>query len=126
MSYNPWEHVEQLGLSVRHAPSLGPLGLYECGAIWLRPDLSRRTERCVLAHEISHAINGDEPTNDVVLHARREVIADRDAARRLIPMHALEYAAQCSQDIGVWALELDVTGWILKARLKDLETQWLM
>ncbi|WP_286737675.1 ImmA/IrrE family metallo-endopeptidase [Kocuria sp. UBA1838] len=121
--YDPMDHADRLGLTVRHAPSLGTLGLYAHGTIWLRAGLSRRVERCVLAHEISHAIHGDEPTNDPALYARREQRADREAASWPLSKHDLRRCAAVTDDLGAWALELDVTGWILTARLHDLERQ---
>lgn len=121
--YDPWEHAEQLGLLVRYTPSLGTLGLYDRGTIWLLPDLPRRVERCVLAHEIAHAVHGDDATNDRALYARREQRADREAARWLISEDDLRRCAQLTDDMGAWALELDVTGWILTARLQDLEKE---
>lgn len=119
--YDPWQHAAKLGLSVRHVPSLDTLGLYADGEIWLRGGLACRVERCVLAHEIAHALHGHEPTNDPVLYARNELAADRHAARQLIDEDDLRRAAAATSDMGVWALELDVTGWILQARLEDLE-----
>lgn len=121
MTYNPWEHAAQLGLIVRRTPALGTLGLYERGNIWLRDDMTRRVERSVLTHEIAHALHGHEPTKDLVLHARNERVADRAAARRLIDYDDLARCAAITDDLGAWALELDVTGWILEARLRDLE-----
>lgn len=117
--YNPWQHADALGLGVQHVPRLPELGLYEGGTIYLREGLSHRTERCVLAHEVAHAVNGDEPTNDPCLYARREHRADRDAARRLITEADLRDVSAGTDDIGAWALDLHVTGWILEARLKD-------
>lgn len=121
MTYNPWEHAAQLGLIVRRTPALGTLGLYEHGHIWVRDNLTRRVEKSVLTHEIAHALHGHEPTKDPVLHARNEHVADRDAARRLIDVDDLARCAAMSDDLGAWALELDVTGWILTARLHDLK-----
>lgn len=117
--YDPWQHAASLGLVVRHVPHLPNQGTYRTGQIDLRDGLRRRVERCVLAHEIAHAVNGDEPTNDPYLYARRELRADRDAARRLIPDSFLRHVVIGSDDPGQWALELDVTSWILEARLKD-------
>lgn len=119
--YDPFKHAASLGLAVRHVPHLETVGLYTDNHIYLREGLNRRTERCVLAHEISHAVHGDEPTKDPALYARRELRADREAAQWLIPDHALADCAAVTEDIGQWALELDVTGWILEARLKELD-----
>lgn len=119
--YDPWQHAVALGLSVRHVPHMDTLGLYADGEIALRTGMCRRVERCVLAHEIAHALHGHEPTNDPVLYARNERAADRHAARQLIQETDLRRAAAATADMGAWALELDVTGWILQARLEDLE-----
>lgn len=91
--YDPWAHAHELGLTVieaelpdrvngeyRHAQRL----------VVLRPGLSQRAARCALAHEIQHALAGDEPTMSLVLHRKAEVRAARRAAWVLIDPY--EYA----------------------------------
>jgi hypothetical protein len=117
-TYDPWNHAHDLGVNVEWGETHGNLGLWDGHTIRLAPDLNRREERCVLAHEIVHAEFEDEPTSDHFWHARREARCDRLAATRLIcPNRLLELAAT-TEDMGIWALELGVTGWLLEAYLK--------
>lgn len=91
--YDPWSHAHELGLSVIEGP-LPPRthGLYVHAErqVILRPGLSERAARCTLAHEIQHAIAGDEPTWSMHLHRKAEVLASRRAAWMLIDPY--EYA----------------------------------
>lgn len=120
MTYDPWSHADALGIPVRYRPGLAWEGLWHHGTILLRPGLTRRVERSVLAHEIVHAEHDDQPTTDTVTHTRQERRADRIAAERLITPADLRAAQRISDDPGMWCHELDVTGWILTARLGAL------
>lgn len=117
-TYNPWHHVEELNLHVVWGGTNGNLGLWDGHKIHLDETLTAREQTSVLSHEIVHAEFEDEPTLDHVWHARREARCDRIAAERLInPTHLLELAT-ITDDIGIWAIELGVTGWLLEAYLK--------
>lgn len=114
--YDPHTHAAALRLRVDYGdPGPGRNGLYTQGRIILRPGLTRRVERCVLAHEIVHAEYDDRPTPDPVWHAKREHRADRIAAHRLIHPNDLAQASRTTTDPGRLALDLDVTAWILQA-----------
>jgi len=73
--------------------------------------------RCVLAHEIQHYLAGDRRVPSLPWTVRQERRADRAAARRLIDPNALFDLQQSSDDPGVCAYELGVTGDILLAYL---------
>lgn len=120
MAYDPYQHADQLGLTVHYGnPGTGLLGLYihRRRTIILRAGLSARVERCALAHEIVHAEYEDEPTSDGAWSARREARCDRIAAERLIDRETLLSTASAYEDMGEWAAALEVTGWILGAYL---------
>lgn len=118
MRYDPYAHAEGLGVTVVWGdPGPGLVGLYDHGhrRIVLRDGLTRRVERCVLAHEILHHEHGDELTRDPMWAARREERCDRVAASRLIRWEDYLAAAVATDDPGALCLELDVTAWILSA-----------
>lgn len=52
--------------------------------IRLRPGMTARLHRCVLAHELAHCTFGDVPSPSVHLTAKQERRADEWAARQLI------------------------------------------
>lgn len=52
--------------------------------IRLRPGMSARLHRCVLAHELAHCAFGDVPSPSAHLTAKQERRADEWAARQLI------------------------------------------
>lgn len=101
--------------------------------ILLDRGLDRRTARCVLAHELAHALlghTGEPPFKDVEwLAARQEVQADRWAARRLLdPADVWCALAAHPDDRDAAALELDVTPdvlstWLRMAAAEDGERQ---
>jgi Zn-dependent peptidase ImmA (M78 family) len=90
--------------------------------ILLDDRLDRRTARCVLAHELGHALlghTGAPPFGDVGWLARRqEAQADRWAADRLLD-HAdvVAVLAAYPDDVDQAALELDVTTGVLRTWL---------
>ena len=95
----------------------GPKGRYTHAArtISLRHGLLHRELRCTLAHELAHAMAGDEPTGIGWLDARMERIADERAARWLIL--PADYAAAetlYGPHPGALARELGVTIHILQ------------
>lgn len=95
----------------------GPKGRYTHAArtISLRRGLLHRELRCTLAHELAHAMAGDEPTGIAWLDERMERIADERAARWLIL--PADYAAAeelVGPHPGALARELGVTIHILE------------
>lgn len=94
LTYDPWAHAQNLGLTIIEAPLEGTMrGVYwhDQRLITLRPGLTRRAARSTLTHEIAHAIAGDRPTPFGPIHRKAEIIANRRTATLLIDAH--EYAA---------------------------------
>lgn len=95
----------------------GPKGRYvhQARRISLRRGLLDRELRCTLAHELAHAVAGDEPTGIAWLDARMERIADERAARWLIlPADYAAAEALYGPHPGALARELGVTHHILR------------
>lgn len=90
--------------------------LHYSRTISLRNNLSERAFRSTLAHELAHAIHGDEPTGLAWMDSRIERRADEFAAQLLID--PAEYAAAEAQhgphDDAI-AYELGVTRHLLAA-----------
>lgn len=92
-AYDPWSHAHELWLSVVERPLPARThGQYVHAErlVILRPGMSARAARCALAHEIQHALAGDEPAWSLHLHRKAEVLASRRAAWMLIDLY--EYA----------------------------------
>lgn len=89
----------------------------DAGLIILRRGVSQTVARCTLAHEIQHYLAGDRRVPSLPWTVKQERRADRAAARRLIDPNALFQLQQETEDPGVWAYELQVTGDILLAYL---------
>lgn len=90
----------------------GPKGHYthQTRTISLRRGLLNREHRCTLAHELAHAMAGDEPTGIAWADARMERAADITAARWLITEDAYAAAeALYGPHPGALARELGVT-----------------
>lgn len=89
--------------------------MHQARTISLRRGLLNREHRCTLAHELAHAVAGDEPTGIGWLDARMERIADERAARWLITPDAYATAeALYGPHPGALARELGVTLHILQ------------
>ena len=80
------------------------------------PRLLQVERRCAIAHEIVHLERGEHCTQDPEV----EAVADRIAARRLIPFDALASAMAWSDQIEEIADELWVTPQIAQARIDSL------
>ncbi|MBO1739712.1 ImmA/IrrE family metallo-endopeptidase [Leifsonia sp. TF02-11] len=119
VAYDPWEHADELGIRVEEQTLRTTHGLYVPGRdlIILKRGVSHTVARCVLAHEIQHYLAGDRRVPSLPWAMKQERRADRAAARRLIDPNALFDLQQASDDPGVWAYELQVTGDILLAYL---------
>ena len=100
----------------------GPEGEYHRRTltISLRHGLSQVKRRCVLAHELVHDERGDVALTEPALNARQELIVERTAARRLIPLHALLDALRWTGHVDEAAEELLVDVTTLRARLDCL------
>ena len=105
-----------IGAHVEHH-AVGPKGRYihQTHTISLRRGLTGPALRCTLAHELAHAMAGDEPTGIAWADARMERAADITAARWLITEDAYAAAeALYGPHPGAIARELGVTLHILQ------------
>lgn len=76
-----------LGVEVEYAelrPGRDGEYIHEIRRVRLRPGMSERLHRSVLAHETAHAVFGDEPSMFGPANAKQERRADEWAALRLI------------------------------------------
>lgn len=121
--YNPETHANQLGIRIIDAclPA-GTLALWDetTRTILASPGLLHRQRRCVLAHELAHAVNGDtHALLDDVAARKRERRADLTAAGWLLDPVAVRTALAVSPDsLNAAAADLDVTPRILSAWLE--------
>lgn len=77
--------------------------------IRIRPGLHARLHRCVLAHELGHAVHGDMPSLFGPPPAYQERRAEAWAARRLInPDDYRRVESECDGHAGAMAVELGV------------------
>lgn len=103
--------AESLGVSVVEHDE-GPKGFYwHAGRrISLRRGLAGPSLRCTLAHELGHAVAGDEASGVDWADARRERAADQFAAELLITREAYAEAEEIvGPHPGALARELGVT-----------------
>jgi hypothetical protein len=111
--YDPWVHAEMLGAPIVANPTLpGPLvAAYSRrrGAIFVRPNVPYSVERCAIAHELVHWEHEDVGTTNT-----QEDRANRISTLRLIRPSRLEEAAECTSDIGMMAIELQVTEKVMR------------
>lgn len=122
-TYDPETHAIQLGIRIIDAclPA-GTLALWDetTRTILASPGLLHRQRRCVIAHELAHAVNGDThaPIDDVAAR-KRERRADLTAAGWLLDSAAVRTALAVSPDsLSAAAADLDVTPRILSAWLE--------
>lgn len=111
--YDPWEHAELLGARIVANPTL-PARMVAAYSdrrrvIFVRPNMPYAVERCAVAHELVHWEHRDVGTS-----RRQEERADRISTLRLVRPRRLEEAASVTSDIGVMALELQVTEKVMR------------
>lgn len=84
--------------------------------ICLRPGMTARLHRSVLAHELAHAIAGDRPSRRRAVFLKQEQRAEEWAAMQLISLEAYR-RAECIHDghAGAMAVELGVVRSIVDA-----------
>jgi len=112
-SYDPWEHAARLGIpvSIRRLRRVHGLWLPDYGEIILGEHLKPWAQRCVLAHEIGHAVLGhvDDPPEN-------EWAADRFAGLHLVsPGMLIAAVAKHGPNTAAIGRELGVTSRILTA-----------
>lgn len=118
--YNPWDdaarrhpdvHIEWHPLLPAHA-----LWSPSQRVILVDETITRAERRCALAHELAHIDTGDRPTDMCFFSRRQETAADKLAARRLVAVDHLAWAARWADDLRELAAELDVTVNVLALR----------
>lgn len=116
--YDPFEHADALGIRVEWGRPRTANGLWvpDANLIILKKGMRVLLERSVLAHEIGHAALGHRDTTP-----RNERRADAFAARNLITLPQLAYAADQSRDPGQWCIDLAVTPHILETYLAQCQ-----
>lgn len=118
MTIDPYDYADKLGIEIVYQ-ELGDeiQGLYDGERIILSPGMSTAQERCTLAHELAHA-KYDSPEIHKSFSARAEARADRQAAEWLIDH---DYFADRAKYMtpGELALDLKVTGWLLKVFMDE-------
>lgn len=121
--YDPDAHATELGIRIIDAqPPAGTLALWDetTRTILTTPGLLHRQRRCVLAHEIAHATQGDTHTLlDTIAALKRERKADQIAAGWLLnPAQTTRALALYPDNLSAAAAELEVTDRILEAWLR--------
>lgn len=114
MTTDPWmtEVLEALGVRVEYSqlrPGRDGEYIDSRKLIRLRPRMSARLHRSVLAHELAHAVFGDVPSQFGPVNAKQERRADEWAALRLIHHDDYEraeflhsgHAGAIAHDLGV-------------------------
>lgn len=103
-------------------PPAGTLALWDeqTRTIITKPGLLYRQRRCVLAHELAHATQGDTHSPlDTIAALKRERKADQIAAGWLLTPDAVAIALAIAPDsLSAAAAELEVTDRILEAWLR--------
>lgn len=112
-AYCPWEHAEDIGVTVVEGWPLRPnrWGEYsdDRREILLARGLTHVEARCTLAHEVQHAVWRDRPTTFGGLMVRQESRAHLGAAMLLVARDEYEAAeALFGPSIAGIARELDV------------------
>ncbi|MGW7688928.1 ImmA/IrrE family metallo-endopeptidase [Streptomyces asiaticus] len=139
MSYEPTRACREFGIPVERMRLRDTWGAWipNRRLIILTTGLSPAEERCVLAHQVEHALVADTagcgigPYANSVRHQfssltiRQERRADREAARKLIPdSHVAAVARWARGNICVAAEKLGVTEGMLRVRLDDTGEAW--
>lgn len=121
--YSPDTHAASLGIRIVEAqPPSGTLALWDeqTRTIITAPGLLHRQHRCVIAHELAHAIQGDTHSPlDTIAALKRERKADQIAAEWLLTPDAVAIALAIAPDsLSAAAAELEVTDRILEVWLR--------
>ena len=110
--------VDALGLSIEYKRIQGRDGEYrhDLALIRLRPGMTYRLERSILAHELGHAVFADAPSRFGPVNAKQERRAWEWAALQLI-YHDAYRAAEARHEghPGAMAVELSVVRPVVEA-----------
>lgn len=114
MTYDPYQHAEQLGIEVVHSKIRTANGRWypEHNLIVIREGMRAVHDRSTLAHEIAHADLGHRDDRP-----KHEVLADRYAAERMIELGELLEVRKWAPDSARLANELGVTTRLLRVFL---------
>lgn len=110
--------AHDMGITIEYKRVRGRDGEYrrDLNRIRLRPGMTERLERSVLAHELAHAIFGDAPSPFGPINAKQERRADEWAALHLITPDAYADAERHhGGHTGGMAIELGVIVDIVEA-----------
>jgi Zn-dependent peptidase ImmA (M78 family) len=128
LAYDPAAELERLGIPVLREWLRDTWGVWSPAhrIVVIADGQTAIEERCVLAHELEHALAGDRGCGGMA-GLRAERLADRRAARKLIAVSDFCRVRQWAPDAWQMAEELQVTVWALRARFEDLEggARWL-
>jgi Zn-dependent peptidase ImmA (M78 family) len=122
LEYTPDVVLDQLGILVVRTWLRDTWGAWsrQHHRIVIASGLSTVQERCVLAHELEHALADDSDCAGQIASLRQERRADLEAARKLVAISDLAEVAQWAPDTYTAAHELQVTERMLTVRLNDL------
>lgn len=112
--YDPYEHAEELGITVLHRKIRTANGLWlpDHNTIVIRSGMRVLHDRSTLAHEIAHAVLGHFDGRP-----KHEIQADRLASENLIDLDECREAMKTAPDEERLALELGVSTRLLRAYL---------
>lgn len=104
--YDPYEHAEELGITVLHRSIRTAHGMWlpDHRIIVIRSGLRAVHDRSALAHELGHAHYGHRDDRP-----KHEIQADRFAATNLIDLDAFRELAKWAPDHHRLATELQVS-----------------
>ncbi|MGW6009655.1 ImmA/IrrE family metallo-endopeptidase [Streptomyces sp. NPDC055210] len=122
LHYAPAAILDELGIVVIRTWLRDTWGAWcrDRQRIVIASGLSAVQERCVLAHELEHALADDAECSTPLARIRQERRADLEASRKLIAISDLAEVAQWAGDPHAAAVELNVTERLLRVRLNDL------
>ncbi|GAA3591869.1 hypothetical protein GCM10022198_14770 [Klugiella xanthotipulae] len=114
--YDPFQHAEELGVSIVYRRLHSGRGLWvpEARTVFLQQRMGAVHERNTLAHELGHAVLGHSGTSE-----KYELQADRFAARNLISRERVLWLAQERSDVAAWASDLGVSEYLLTLWLRE-------
>jgi Zn-dependent peptidase ImmA (M78 family) len=121
--YDPGAALKSMGIPVLRVWLRDTLGVWapKQRVVIIASGLSAVEERCVLAHEVEHAIAADGACGDGPADMRAERRADVNAARKLIALSQLCLFRQSAGDEAELAAALQVTRRVLRTRIADLD-----